>query len=170
MARRRWRMAWRGDTRRRDTRCGDTRCSLAWRRLAWWMAWPLLSTSPLCVFPSSSPLRTVLRTLCQRLLVMLVLGPDSVWLAACLGLWPVRLRLLLSSDGSPRHAPKAEVDCRSSPQASPPSAFALRAAADPKPVAARPANVSGSRGRAAAVSLSLSFSRRPPEKSTSKRS
>src|SRR5690242_14824569 len=65
-------------------------------RWRWWMARrclarPLLSTSSLCVFPPPSLLWAVRRSLCQRLLVVLVLGPDGMGLAPGLGLRPIWL-------------------------------------------------------------------------------
>ena len=125
--------------------CGLERCGLAWCSVAW----PLLSTSPLCVFPPST-VRTVLRDLCRRLLDVLVLGSDTAWLAQCLGLWPVRLRLLLRS-------PTVE-------------SVAAHSRVSGNPVAASGnAGSPHTRGQAAAVNPSaLSFFRRPPEKSTSR--
>jgi hypothetical protein len=87
-------------------RRGHAWCDVARHGLAWWMARPLLSTSPLCVF-SPSPLRAVLRPLCRRLLNVLVLGPDAAWLALCLGLWPLRLWVFLSCRGT--HAAHSRV-------------------------------------------------------------
>ena len=139
-----WNGGWHGAAMRGAMWRGD-----AQRSLAWWMARPLLSTSPLCVFPSP-PLRTVLRHLCRRLLNVLVLGPDAAWLALCLGLWPLRLWVFLSCRGT--HAAHS------------------RASGNP----VRAFDYAGSpptRGRAAGVNPSaLSFFRRLPEKSTSRRS
>ncbi len=166
MARRR-RMA-----RRSVARYSLARCGVAQRSLAWWMARPLLSTSPVCVFPSS-PLRTVLRRLRQRLFVLLELGADGLWLATGLGLRPVRLRLRLGWWTAQAH-------------------FAAHSRASGNPVdASKNPGSPPTRGRAAGVTPSfspgrwrsapagadhavnpsaLSFFRRPLEKSTWRRS